>query len=197
MEGKIIGKELKNHAPFTIFGAITGIIIMFIFYQIPYKSAYRIFYIFHPLHVLLSAFVTSSMYSIHTKEKWWKVIIIGYIGSIGIATLSDSIIPFLGEFLLKFPNKEIHIGFIEEWWLVNLIAFLGIGLSFIKTFTKLPHSAHVLVSTWASLFHIIMALGGQITILKAGAIFVFLFFAVWFPCCFSDIMFPLLFVRKE
>ena len=195
MDG-IIRKELKNHAPFTSFGAITGIIIMLLFYKIPFRASHTIFYILHPIHVLLSAFVTASMYRLHTGGKWWKVVIIGYVGSIGIATVSDSIIPFLGEWLLKLPNKGIHLGFIEKWYIVNPLAFLGIILSFLKPTTKLPHSGHVLLSTWASLFHIIMALGGIISILKVFVIFVFLFIAVWLPCCLSDIIFPLLFVKK-
>jgi len=193
---RIIRKELKNHAPFTGFGAITGIIIMLLFYKIPFKTSHTIFYILHPIHVLLSSFVTASMYRLHTGGKWWKVVIIGYVGSIGIATVSDSIIPFLGEWLLKLPNKGIHLGFIEKWYIVNPLAFLGIILSFLKPTTKLPHSGHVLLSTWASLFHIIMALGGIISILKVFVIFIFLFIAVWLPCCLSDIIFPLLFVKK-
>jgi len=196
MDG-IIRKELRNHAPFTSFGAITGIIIMLLFYKIPFRASHTIFYILHPIHVLLSAFVTASMYRLHTGGKWWKVVIIGYVGSIGIATVSDSIIPFLGEWLLKLPNKGIHLGFIEKWYIVNPLAFLGIILSFLKPTTKLPHSGHVLLSTWASLFHIIMALGGIISILKVFVIFVFLFIAVWLPCCLSDIIFPLLFVKKS
>jgi len=196
MDG-IIRKELRNHAPFTSFGAITGIIIMLLFYKIPFRASHTIFYILHPIHVLLSAFVTASMYRLHTRGTWWKVVIIGYVGSIGIATLSDSIIPFLGEWLLKLPNKGIHLGFIEKWYIVNPLAFLGIILSFLKPTTKLPHSGHVLLSTWASLFHIIMALGGVISILKVFVIFFFLFIAVWLPCCLSDIIFPLLFVKES
>ncbi len=84
---------------------------------------------------------------------------IGYIGSIGIATLSDSIIPYLGELLLKLPNKDIHIGFIEKPWLTNPAAFLGIAIAFLRPITKFPHSGHVLISTWPSLFHVIMAAG--------------------------------------
>ncbi len=194
---RIIREELKNHAPFTGFGAITGIIIMLLFYKIPFRASHTIFYILHPIHVLLSSFVTASMYRLHTGGKWWKVVIIGYVGSIGIATVSDSIIPFLGEWLLKLPNKGIHLGFIEKWYIVNPLAFLGIILSFLKPTTKLPHSGHVLLSTWASLFHIMMALGGIISILRVFVIFVFLFIAVWFPCCLSDIIFPLLFVKKH
>ena len=200
---KEIGRELKNHAPFTFFGAFTGIIIMIFFHQLPSCSSYTIFYILHPMHVLLSALVTSSIFNIHRYRGVRGgyvlpvLLIIGYTGSIGIATLSDSVIPFLGESLLDLPKKEIHIGFIEKWWLVNPLAFMGIALSYFRPATKFPHAGHVLLSTWASLFHIIMALGEGLTILSYVGIFLFLFLAVWIPCCVSDIVFPLLFIKER
>lgn len=201
---KHIVKELKRHAPFTGFGAITGIIIMFLFYRLPSRVSYNIFYTLHPIHVLLSALVTTSMYKLHScgrvrgKCNLWILLIIGYVGSIGIATISDSIIPYLGEVLLHLPNKEIHIGFIEKWWIVNPLAIIGIAIAYFRPATKFPHAGHVLVSTWASLFHIIMALGGAInwTLVIIIVTFLFLFLAVWIPCCVSDIVFPLLFVKQ-
>lgn len=191
-------RELSHHAPFTALGAVTGAVITLFFYNLPSETAYNIFYVLHPLHVLLSALVTASMYKLYNKEsKLWITILIGYIGSVGIATLSDSVIPYLGELLLNLPNKGIHLGFIEEWWLVNPLAFLGIAIAIYRPKTKIPHAGHVLLSTWASLFHIIMALGGIINWTLVIIITVFLFFAVWLPCCLSDIAFPLLFVKEK
>ena len=200
--------ELKVHAPFTIFGAMTGIILMAFCYRLPYKTSYDIFYILHPLHVLLSALVTASIYKLHKcgritgkcirgKCNFWMLLIIGYVGSIGIATLSDSIIPFLGEALLKMPHREIHIGFIEKWWLVNPLAFIGIAIAYFKPSTKFPHAGHVLISTWASLFHIIMAGGQNLSFILYPVVLLFLFIAVWVPCCVSDIVFPMLFVKNN
>jgi len=193
-------EELKNHYPFSLFGAFTGIIIMVLLNNsnIPSKASYTIFYTLHPLHVLLSALVTASMYELHTQGKCnlWILIIIGYIGSIGIATLSDSIIPYIGETLLNLPNKGIHLGFIEKWWLVNPLAFIGIVIAYFRPSTKFPHSGHVLLSTWTSLFHMIMALGSSLSWSSYMVIFFFLFISVWIPCCISDIIFPLLFVKE-
>ena len=195
---KTIIKELKNHLPFTLFGAITGIIIMLLFYKIPSNIAYNTFYVLHPLHVVLSAIVTASMYKIYSKKaNPFILILIGYIGSVGIATISDSIIPYIGEIMLNLPNTGIHLGFIEKWWLVNPLAFLGIAIAYFNPTTKFPHAGHVLLSTWASLFHIIMALGGAISLTLTFVIFVFLFIAVLIPCCLSDIVFPLLFIKNR
>ena len=124
---KQISNELKIHTPFTIFGAITGIVIIAFFQKLPSNLSFNIFYILHPIHVVLSALVTASMYELHTCERirgkcirgkcnLWILLIIGYIGSIGIATISDSLIPYLGEVLLNMPNRGLHIGFIEKWW---------------------------------------------------------------------------------
>lgn len=199
----VILHELKRHAPFTFFGALTGIVIMVFLNSMPYKEAYNVFYVLHPLHVFLSALVTASMYKNYKeRENSGKcgvagLLAVGFFGSIGIATLSDSIMPYWGEILLKMPRAEPHVGFIEEWYIIVPLAFAGITLAYFRPSTKFPHAGHVLISTWASLFHMIMAGGKMMTPLYSAAIFMFLFLAVWAPCCISDIVFPLVFVGKN
>ena len=197
MPKKTITKELKVHAPFTAFGALTGIVIMAVIVhtQIPRSVSEVLFWSFHPFHVLLSALVTAGMYRLHSKGSFWMTVLIGYVGSIGIATLSDSVIPYLGEYLLDLPHRGVHWGFIEKWWLVNPLAFIGIAIAWFWPRTKFPHAGHVLLSTWASLFHMTMAIGTQLTAAMVVLIGVFLFLAVWVPCCTSDIIFPLLFSK--
>ena len=200
MTGQIL-RELKNHAPFTLLGAITGILIMVFFQNIPHKISLNIFYVLHPIHVALSALVTTSMYKLHkcgeVRCNLPFLLIIGFTGSIGIATISDSLIPYLGEVMLNMPNRGLHIGFIEKWWLVNPLAILGIAIAYFRPSTKFPHAGHVLLSTWASIFHIIMAVGSTLNWLSYIAVLIFLFIAVLIPCCVSDIVFPLLFVGKS
>ncbi|MDD4241602.1 MAG: hypothetical protein PHG54_09240 [Smithellaceae bacterium] len=199
MKTSFVAIELKAHAPFTAFGTVTGIVIMavFIHFRIPGEISSTLFWTMHPLHVLLSALVTTAMYRLHSGGGVWRTILIGYFGSVGIATLSDSLIPFAGEWLLDLPYRGIHLGFIEKWWLVNPLALAGIGLGFVISHTKIPHAGHVLLSTWASLFHILMALGTSLDVFTMILIAVFLFLAVWIPCCTSDIVFPLLWIKKE
>ena len=111
--------------------------------------------------------------------------------------MSPDLIPYVGEVLLSMPNRGIHIGFIEQWWLVNPLAILGVAIAYLRPTTKFPHFGHVLLSTWASLFHIIMATRGEaLNWLFYITISLFLFLSVWIPCCVSDIAFPLLFVRE-
>jgi hypothetical protein len=195
---KIITTELRIHAPFTAFGTLTGIVIMagIIHLQLSREISSDLFWTFHPLHVLLSAFVTAAMYRLHGNRGLWQTLAVGYAGAIGIATLSDSLIPYAGESLLDLPHRGIHIGAIEKWWLVNPLAIAGIALALVRPRTKFPHAAHVLLSTWASLFHMTMALGTEMDAATMVLIAVFLFLAVWVPCCTSDIVFPLLFSKE-
>ncbi len=198
---KRILHELKSHGPFTAFGALTGIVIMvmMVYARVPRAVSGTIFWVFHPLHVVLSAVVTAAMYRLHSgsRRQLLLCVLIGYVGSVGIATLSDCVIPYLGELLLGLPDRRIHLGFIEKWWLVNPLALAGIALAVVRPTTKFPHAGHVLLSTWASLLHIMMALGEEFTLATVAVTGVFLFFAVWVPCCTSDIVFPLLFVREK
>ena len=194
---KLIAHELARHIPFTASGAVTGIIIMVIIVlgNVPPKISYAAFYTLHPIHILLSALVTSAMYKKYGNGKIWAAILIGYFGSIGIATISDAIIPYLGGALLGI-KIEFHMPFIEKWWLINPVALIGITIGYWKSTTKIPHFGHVLLSTWASLFYF-TAFGTAYWIPQLHFVFLFLFLAVWLPCCLSDIVFPLLFARKR
>ena len=192
--------ELKRHAPFTAFGAVTGLVIIGILGAGGYMGSVvdvspQVFFILHPLHVFLSALVTTGIFKLNaTRRNSLQLVLIGYIGSIGIATISDSLIPFLSEILLGLPNRELHIGVLEKPLITNTAAFLGIAAGAIRPNTFIPHFGHVLISTWASLFHVLMASGSTLSIINIIVISVFLFAAVWLPCCLSDIVFPLLFV---
>jgi hypothetical protein len=191
-----IAKELKEHIPFTALGAASGIAIMVIivFGSVPSHVSYTVFYTLHPIHVVLSALATTAMYARYRKCKLWSAILIGWTGSIGIATVSDAIIPYLGATLLHIPI-EFEIPFIEKPW-VNLAALVGIAICYWKPATKMPHFGHVLLSTWASLSYFTsFGIANWIPLLPF--IFLFLLLAVLIPCCTSDIVYPLLFVRKE
>ena len=194
-----VGLELRRHAPFTAFGALTGIgiLVVMTLSGLPRSVSHALFWSLHPLHVLLSAVVTASMYRLHGGGGRLATLGVGYLGSVGIATLSDSLIPFLGEWILGLPRAEAHLGFIEKWWLVNPLAVLGIVIGHARPRTKLPHAGHVLLSTWASLFHMTLALGDRTDPATLVLVAVFLFLAVWVPCCTSDIVFPLLFAARH
>ena len=259
---KHIGAELKGHAPFTTVGALLGLGFMLLFKDVSKPTAGVMFSVFHPAHVLLSALVTASLFRLHAMGKnFLFVLAIGVIGSIGVATLSDSVIPFVGETILgvAVPTHSamhghgadeahdvhvedgegdghaeeaeghveegehvhtedsghegeeeshvhtdacehghgIHIGFIEDWYIVFPAAFLGVIIAYLVPLTRCPHAGHVLISTWASSAHVLMNMGKPFDFTIAVGMFVVLFIAVWLPCCISDIIFPLLFVKSD
>lgn len=250
---KRIFLELKNHAPFTLFGAATGILCMLLFKGAGSEVNYHLFQVFHPGHVVLSAIVTASLFK-HYKNKtsFWGILFVGYFGSIGVATLSDCILPFFGETILGVAipvhadmhnpaeadgpvhegqevadghiegegqadhehnehsdhvhtseaesshiRARLHLGFIEDWYLVNPAALLGIIIAYLWPGTKFPHAGHVLISTWASSFHVLMNTHRDLSLVMLVGVFIVLFIAVWLPCCISDIVFPLLFVKSD
>jgi len=94
------------------------------------------------------------------------------------------------------PRLHMHAGFIERPLLVNSLAVIGIAIAYFNPTTKFPHYGHVLLSTWASVFHVIMAQAHHMNLLSYLVVLIFLFLAVWLPCCISDIIFPLLFVSE-
>ena len=202
-----IASELRHHVPFTALGAVSGVIIMVIIVlaNVPFQVSQAAFHTLHPLHVVLSALATTAMYRKYSNGKIWAAILIGYVGSIGIATLSDAIIPYLGGSLLGV-EMGFHVPFIETekmpfigietWKLVNSAALAGIIIGYLIPTTKFNHLGHVFLSTWASVFYF-TAFGIAHWIPLLPFIFLFLFLAVWLPCCMSDIVFPLLFVRKR
>ena len=202
-----IGRELLHHAPFTAVGAVVGIVIMAVISlcDTPMNVSEGLFFTFHPLHVVFSALVTTALYRKQKGHKLWAVVIIGYVGSVGIATLSDAVIPYLEGSSLKV-DMGFHLPFLEtelmpfisvpKWIVVNGAALIGIAIGFFRPNTTFPHMGHVLLSTWASLFGF-TAFGTADWLPLLPIIFVFLFLAVWIPCCVSDIVFPLLWVKGE
>jgi len=194
---RTLRRELAGHLPFTSFGAVTGIVLMcgIAWGDVPASVSGTLFYVFHPVHVLLSALVTCSMYWRYRKNVV-SAIVIGYVGSIGIATVSDIVFPYLGGVMLG-AEVHFHLGFIEKWWLVNPLALAGIGIGLWRPTTRIPHFGHVLLSTWASLFYLTAYV--QADWMRTWVllfVFIILVAAVWLPCCVSDIVFPLLFVGK-
>ena len=254
---RAILSELEHHAPFTLVGAATGILCMLLFRNASTGVNHGLFQVFHPGHVVLSAMVTASLFRLYDKRaSLLKVVLIGYVGAIGVATVSDCVLPFFGESLLGVAipthaaqhshavpdghdgdegtadeapahdeavaddpdhdhdhdhdveldvahgpeshgvRERLHLGFIEDWYVVNPAAILGIAIAWFWPRTKFPHAGHVLISTWASSFHVLMNTHRELTPIMFVGVFVVLFIAVWLPCCVSDIIFPLLFVKN-
>jgi hypothetical protein len=169
---------------------------LILLFNVPYDTSETFFYTFHFAHIFLSAFVTTALYMRYRKGKIWTAMLIGWTGALVTCTASDVLLPYLGATLL-LADTHLHIPFIEHPYTIPL-GLAGAALGYWKQTTKIPHFGHVLLSTWASLFYILAF--GHIAanwIALLPFIILILFLSVWIPCIASDIVYPLLFVKKK
>lgn len=200
-------QELLSHLPFSIFSSVGGLMIVAIltfvgepFYKDALPAAFReLFHIFHPVHMLFSATATTAMFWQY-ERRVVKAAVVGFLGAILVCGASDILIPYASGLLLG-AAMEPHVCVIEHPGLVLPFAVVGVVAGFLASehivrATFFSHAAHVLVSSSASLLYLVsFGLGHWIH--DAGWVFIFVVLAVMIPCCFSDIVFPLLVVTKE
>ncbi len=201
--------ELGHHLPYSIFGVTLAVVIMGVFnffavlmgaeHNLPAAST-ELFHILHPAHILLSSVVTTAMFWKYEKNLL-KAVLIGFFGSVGICSLSDIVFPYFGGMFLGFSGMSMHICVLEHPGIVIPFAVVGIlgGLLIpdsIERSTQYSHSAHVLVSSAASILYL-AAYGVQDWAHAVGGVFIVTIVAVMVPCCVSDIVFPLWFVKGK
>ncbi len=187
---KIILQETKEHIPFTLFATLIAIVFALALKGFNLSLAFEVV---HPLHLFASAIVSAGIFYKH-KNNFVKAFLIGVAGSVLIGSLSDVFFPYLGGSLM---NLEIlfHLPLIENPFMILGVSIVG-SLVGIKTkTTELPHFIHVFLSIFASLFYLI-AFSSSISIVLLLISFFVVFISVLLPCCVSDIIFPLLFLKK-
>ena len=200
--------ELGAHLPYSIFGVVVAIIILGILtsftivlnavHLLP-EAARELFHIFHPIHILLSAIVTTAMFWKHERH-FIKTLLVGFLGSIIICGLSDILLPYLGGNILG-RRMGLHVCILEHPQVIIPFAVIGVLVGFlvpgaIEKSTEFSHSMHVLVSSMASILYLI-SFGITEWIGMVGGIFLITIIAVMLPCCVSDIAFPLTFIRTK
>lgn len=195
-----IVREFLHHFPYSAVGvgASLGLLLGLekMRWMLPPEET---FHITHPLHVFLSAIVTAAMFWKYEKN-FVKTILISMIAVIPICVISDVLFPYLGG-LLFHTSIGFHLCLIEEPWLVLIPCFLGIffGILLLKgveRLTEFTHLAHVLVSSLASMLYMI-SFDASLWHNSAFAVFLITVLSVWIPCCLSDIVIPLAFVKGE
>ena len=163
------------------------------------RASSTVFHVFHPLHMLLSAIATTAMFWRHDRNLL-KAILTGIVGSVGICGLSDVCMPYVSGSILG-AHMHFHWCIIEHPMVV--IPFLVVGVltgllahSAMTHSTQFSHAGHVLVSSAASIFYLI-SFGLSNWTSQIGYVFVVVIIAVVIPCCFSDIVFPLLVANRK
>ena len=191
---KTILSELKNHIPFTFLATLIAVILVGIIYKESVLISESFFYIIHPLHLFVSAIVSAAIFYKY-KNNLAQALLIGIAGAIIIGSLSDIILPYLGGTLFQLKTS-FHLFLIEKPILTLLVVATGGIIGIITKFTKFPHFFHVFLSVFASLFYL-LAFSTSLNFIYFMAIFPIVFIAVLIPCCVSDIVFPLLFIKKN
>jgi len=195
MKKRAIQEELLHHAPFTFLATTIAIfLIIAISNTTSIKYSEGTFEIFHYLHILVSGIATSAIYYKYNKSVI-KAILIGIIGTIVIGTLSDILLPYLGAIIFNF-SPELHIPLLHNPPLIIAIALIGSIFGIIFKKSELPHSLHVLLSVFASIFYLITYANTPNAIALIISIII-VTIAVVFPCCLSDIIFPLIFTKNK
>ncbi|MFB0528272.1 MAG: hypothetical protein ACETVT_05300 [bacterium] len=195
-------EELQHHLPYTIFSVAVGMValgaltVLIETNKFP-QASQNLFHIFHPLHILFSATATTAMFWRHDK-KIFKAVCIGTVGAVSLCGISDIFIPFVAGYLLGV-RMHLHICILADPMIVLPFLFFGIFMGFVLPAviesTIFSHAAHVLISSMASIFYLV-SFGLTEWIPVGGMVFIYMVLAVMIPCCTSDIVFPLLLVKR-
>jgi hypothetical protein len=212
--------EFRHHFPFTILAAVIAILVLGFYSELLNALAHnepghaetaaevavaghihesspftRLFHLFHPLHVLLSASATAAMFWRYDR-RLVRTLIVSVLGSVGLCGVADIFFPFLGGTILGM-KMELHICIIEHPHLIWPFAAVGIAAGMLaadafnhRGVSVFSHAAHVLVSTGGAILYLV----GYGLINWSGhlvGVFSILIFSVLIPCCTSDIIFPL------
>ena len=189
----VILEELKEHLPFTLLVSFVAGALVSIFYLLGRVPSEGLFDVVHPAHILVSAAATSAIYWKYRKVVW-ESIFIGAVGAIFIGSISDVLLPFFGGKLFSLETA-FHLPLIEMPVLILVVAFIGAVIGMYFDVFKLTHSLHVFLSVFASLFYL-LAFSAELNALAVLLVSGLVFLVVYIPCCVSDIVFPLFFIKK-
>ena len=192
-KGDTILKELKHHLPFTFFASLAAGVLVAILYSLGNLPSESIFEIAHPAHVLLSAIATAAIYWKYNKS-FYKGILVGIVGAILIGSISDVILPWIAGNLFSLETS-FHLPIVEKPFLILGVALIGALVGMKWGLFKISHSLHVFLSIFASLFYL-LAFSIEMGVLSILLISFLVFLCVFIPCCISDIVFPILFIKR-
>ncbi|MEM9082400.1 MAG: hypothetical protein AAGB34_02305 [Planctomycetota bacterium] len=186
--------QILSHLPFTAFGAVVGITILWITLALGMTGEryHAVFMGGHALHLIGSAFATTALIRLMRPQSAFLFVApLTVVTAVLLCHTSDVLIPILGERLAGFTGAHTHAHNLEAWAGKALLALAGVVLGWRFVTSKLPHLGHVLVSTAASAAHLGMSgASSEIGLVTAGLLTAVLAIAVWLPCCVSDVVIP-------
>lgn len=185
--------ELRHHLPFTVaVTVVTAVAASAAVRAWPGIAASHLsFEGAHLTHVFVSAIATTAVAS-RQRASVALAAGLGIVGSIGFCTLSDVVLPYAGALLFRAP-VSLDVELLEAPLKVVLAAVVGAAGGFVhmRRLSVYSHSAHVLVSSLASVLYLhTHAEGAWLDWGHAPAMAAVLFVSVFLPCCMSDLVMP-------
>ncbi|MBT3397653.1 hypothetical protein HOA55_03305 [archaeon] len=188
--------ELGHHMPLTlVVSLLAGIFVAlaFVFELTSSQLFMGGFEIIHPLHVLVSAAATAAIFTKYKKSVLMATLI-GVVGAIVIGSISDILLPWIAGNIFSL-HTHFHLPIIESPLLILGVGVVGALFGIYVGLFKLNHSLHVFFSVFASLLYLIVfSTSMNVWVILAISLIVFL--VVYIPCCISDIVFPIIFIKK-
>ncbi|MBT7102567.1 hypothetical protein HN935_03590 [archaeon] len=191
-----IAHELKHHLPFTLVVSLLAgvfVAIAFLFDLASTGILVNSFEVIHPLHILVSAAATSAIYYKYKRSVLGSVGV-GVVGAILIGSISDVLLPWVAGNIFALETV-FHLPIFESPFLILGVGVVGALVGIFFGFFKLTHSLHVFFSVFASLLYL-LAFSVAMSVWAVLVISLVVFLVVYVPCCISDIVFPILFIRK-
>lgn len=194
-------KELLHHLPYSAVGVAAALGLLLAGQKMGWKAdffeAVAGLHWMHGLHVFLGAVVSSALFW-KNDRRVTPLLWVGILFPALTCTLSDMAVPYFGS-LLFGGGPVFHIAFFHEPLVVWVPAFLGtiVGATlvrFVFRLTEIFHLGHVLISALASLLYLV-SFSFSFWEAHAWLSFSITVFAVWIPCCLSDIVLPLAFTK--
>jgi hypothetical protein len=126
-----------------------------------------------------------------------RTVAVGLSGALLVCGLSDYIFPHFSLLILGKAPSHWHICMLQHPEIVYPFALVGVALGWlaaasIERATYFSHTIHVSISTMASIFYLVGPMGRIEWVDRIGSVFFLTIVAVMVPCCFSDILYPLL-----
>jgi hypothetical protein len=191
--GEALRLELRHHMPFTAaVTALTAVAASVAVGVWPRLATATVsFEGAHLAHIFVSAVATTAVAS---RQRGGVALSasLGVAGSVVFCTLSDILLPYAGALLFGAP-VALEVELLESPVRVFAVAIAGAAGGFVhmRRLSVYSHSAHVLVSSLASVMYIhTHGAGTWVGWSHAPAMAAVLFVAVFLPCCMSDLVMP-------
>ena len=195
MKKRVIVSELKEHWPLALVASlVAGVLVVIISLFGAMDLIGDLFEVFHPAHIFVSAAATSAIFYKYQKSVVGGIFV-GVVGAILIGSLSDVLLPWISGNLFSL-HTHFNLAIIQAPVLILSVAVVGALMGIYIGMFRFSHSLHVFLSVFASLFYL-LAFSVLLNVWVVLAISLIVFVSVYVPCCVSDIVFPILFVKKK